>query len=86
MMGGDQVVLDQLNSLDYTDYQDASSKGIFGTARTETQEYFLIVDPHYVSSPSSPPSSLVEEGWLQWVSLSHFDTHSFYNLCLPQTK
>lgn len=78
MMGGDR---------------DASSKGIFGACTTQSGEYFLIVDPHYVSSsslsssPSSPSSScMVRDQWVQWVSLRDFQQDSFYNLCLPQVR
>ena len=67
---------------------DCSSKGIFGTCSTESEKYFLILDPHFVDTKDvdTIPLYLVETGWVKWVKLKDFDESSFYNLCLPQTK
>ena len=73
MMGGDM---------------DNSSKGIFGACSTETEKYFLILDPHFVkrSDEEYCAENLVESGWAKWVRLEDFCDSSFYNLCLPQTR
>ena len=73
MMGGDM---------------DNSSKGIFGACATETEKFFLILDPHFVkcSDEEYSAENLVDSGWAKWVRLEDFCDSSFYNLCLPQTR
>ena len=68
---------------------DASSKGIFGACQTNSAKYFLVLDPHFVSSKNIEifkNEHLVEQGWAKWVPLQDFSSSSFYNLCLPQIK
>lgn len=68
---------------------DASSKGIFGACQTNSSKYFLVLDPHFVSSKNIEVfknEDLVEQGWAKWVQLQDFSSSSFYNLCLPQIK
>ena len=68
---------------------DASSKGIFGACQTNSSKYFLVLDPHFVSSKNieiCKNEHLVEQGWAKWVQLQDFSSSSFYNLCLPQIK
>ena len=74
MMGGDR---------------DNSSKGIFGICSSgdANEHYLLVVDPHYVATTHDvTPQLLVDQGWVKWVKLSHFEADSFYNICLPQVK
>ena len=68
---------------------DASSKGIFGACQTKSSKYFLVLDPHFVSSKNTEilnNEHLIEQGWAKWVQLQDFSNSSFYNLCLPQIK
>ena len=68
---------------------DASSKGIFGACQTDSSKYFLVLDPHFVSSKNTEilnNEHLIEQGWAKWVQLQDFSHSSFYNLCLPQIK
>ena len=68
---------------------DASSKGIFGACQTDSSKYFLVLDPHFVSSKNTEilnNEHLIEQGWAKWVQLQDFSSSSFYNLCLPQIK
>ncbi len=67
---------------------DASSKGVFGTRRTdEGDKYLLIVDPHFWRGKGKTAESLqpvIDQGYIAWKRVPQdFCESSFYNLCMP---
>ena len=67
---------------------DNSSKGVLGigTDSVNSKPYFLVTNPHFISTGPVKKSDLFENHWIEWRSVETFDNESFYNLCLPQIK
>lgn len=67
---------------------DSSSKGIAGIHVDGDMVYYLIVDPHYLTTTGKAPTRerLHEKGYIRWQPVSQFVEISFYNLCLPMVR
>ncbi len=64
---------------------DCISKGVFGIAKTNANQHFLLIlDPHYYGKPLSDTAKLYDQGWVSWKPIKDFMNGSFYNMCMPQ--
>lgn len=62
---------------------DVSSKGIVGVCKSSTDNYLLVVDPHFWGE-ATDAAALQSSEWVKWQPLTDFNESSFYNMCLPQ--